>query len=170
MIMSIVTTSASLMGTQQILHEVPDPGDQVRPCPLSVGHPSYPKDPQYGRHSHESDCESSAHTFKVTHPPDENDRQDKRHTPSHQARTYNTPPTGTSNQTDQTDHRPKEAPGCTECEPPREDSDDTVDQYVRHDEDCPCSRANFKNTSSKSAFLNRSTMSCAVPSATMRPR
>lgn len=85
--MSIVAAPASLMDTQQILHEVPDPGDQVGPCPLSVGHPPYPKDPQYSRHPHESDCEYDAHAFKVTHPPYKNDRQDKRHTSSQQTHT-----------------------------------------------------------------------------------
>ncbi len=36
--MSIVAASTSPLDTKEVLHEVPDPCSQVRPCPLSVWH------------------------------------------------------------------------------------------------------------------------------------
>ena len=106
----------------------------------------------------------------AAHPPHKSNRQGKRHTSSHHTHEYNAPPTSTSAQTDHADRQPKKTPGRTECKPSRQESGKTIDQYVCHDDDGLCSRANFKNTSSRSAFPNRSIMSCAVPSVTMRPR
>ena len=168
MIMPFVTIPASLMNAEKLPHEMSDPRGQVRPCPLSVGHPSEPKPRQHHRHPQESPCEHRRHTFTVNHPPHKSDRQNKRHTSSHQAHEDNTPATGTSAQTDQADRQPKKPPGRAEYQPSRKESGTTIDQYVRHDDDL-CSRANFKNTSSRSSFPNRSMISCAVPSATIRP-